>query len=200
MHAPPPPPSRAAATRAADLSTRILALVQNREADCATQHHVGGTHKFGEEDGAWDVCYDRLAPPCVVYSFGIADDWSFDKALADFGCEVHSFDPSIGMDDHDPAKNVHFHNMGAPLRFPAHIGQANAPHPRAALRGQRPLPGRRDGVWPGPDVESADVGQHHARTGCAGALHSPGEKGPAAALTPASGPAFPFPTSTASPT
>jgi hypothetical protein len=31
-----------------------------------------------------------------VYSFGIRDDWTFDVAMRDAGCEVHSFDPTIG--------------------------------------------------------------------------------------------------------
>ncbi|XP_069140174.1 uncharacterized protein [Argopecten irradians] len=47
--------------------------------------------------GGWDLCADKpYSPtvPCLTYSFGSADDWAFDSAMANhFGCEVHSFDP-----------------------------------------------------------------------------------------------------------
>ncbi|XP_033756735.1 uncharacterized protein LOC117339316 isoform X2 [Pecten maximus] len=47
--------------------------------------------------GGWEVCADKpYSPtvPCLIYSFGSADDWAFDSAMANhFGCEVHSFDP-----------------------------------------------------------------------------------------------------------
>ncbi|CAG2232362.1 unnamed protein product [Mytilus edulis] len=31
--------------------------------------------------------------PCLVYSFGINNQWSFDDAMANIGCDVFSFDP-----------------------------------------------------------------------------------------------------------
>ncbi|XP_045157928.1 probable methyltransferase-like protein 24 [Mercenaria mercenaria] len=50
-------------------------------------------------DGGWEICEDqefRPSPPCLVYSFGINDDFSFDDHMADrFNCMVHSFDPSM---------------------------------------------------------------------------------------------------------
>jgi hypothetical protein len=44
-------------------------------------------------DGGWWTCQTWRAP-CIGYSYGIRDNWSFDKALADKGCKVHGFDPS----------------------------------------------------------------------------------------------------------
>ncbi|XP_033759773.1 methyltransferase-like protein 24 [Pecten maximus] len=64
----------------------------------------------------YEVCYDeqfKLGKPCLVYSFGIANDFSFDDEMATIdGCEVHSFDPSMGVKDHVRKSSVHFHNIG----------------------------------------------------------------------------------------
>ena len=60
---------------------------------------------------------------CLVYSFGIRDDWSVDSAMRDAGCEVHSFDPTIGRPRHCrwgsdtlprgcQPKGIHFHPVG----------------------------------------------------------------------------------------
>lgn len=67
--------------------------------------------------GDWKICMDHVqtainSNTCLVYSVGIADDWRFDVTMAQLGCEVHSFDPTI-----DPPKvalhpNITFHNYG----------------------------------------------------------------------------------------
>ena len=49
--------------------------------------------------GKWGIYQDEpfdVKPPCLVYSFGINWDFSFDDAMGKLGCEVHSFDPSMG--------------------------------------------------------------------------------------------------------
>ena len=51
-------------------------------------------------DGDKYVCFDKLQKnldngDCLVYSFGIADDWSFEDLMAGLGCEVRAFDPTI---------------------------------------------------------------------------------------------------------
>ena len=35
---------------------------------------------------------------CLVYSFGIATDWTFDWDMERFGCEVFAFDPSVNFE------------------------------------------------------------------------------------------------------
>ncbi|XP_048238240.1 probable methyltransferase-like protein 24 [Haliotis rufescens] len=67
--------------------------------------------------GGWDVCLDGHYKPkkdnCIVYSFGIDNDFSFDDDVAStFGCEVHAFDPSMKQQDHLRGRRVHFHNLG----------------------------------------------------------------------------------------
>eukprot|EP00457_Paulinella_chromatophora_P012975 gb/GEZN01013234.1/.p1 GENE.gb/GEZN01013234.1/~~gb/GEZN01013234.1/.p1 ORF type:complete len:330 (+),score=29.98 gb/GEZN01013234.1/:125-991(+) len=57
-----------------------------------------------QKDGGWTVCMDPLknkarGRKCVVYSFGINVDWTFDDAAANHGCEVHGFDPTINFNE-----------------------------------------------------------------------------------------------------
>ncbi|KAF0288584.1 Methyltransferase-like protein 24 [Amphibalanus amphitrite] len=69
-------------------------------------------------DGHKYVCLDgeQLDMPhtdrCLVYSFGISNDWSFDDSMADFGCTVFSFDPSINMSSVARSELVHFRPVG----------------------------------------------------------------------------------------
>jgi hypothetical protein len=67
-------------------------------------------------DGQKAVCLDRLIAPvyknCLVYSFGINNQWTFDDAMAQFGCQVYSFDPSMGVSDYDRSQQIHFYNLG----------------------------------------------------------------------------------------
>ena len=67
-------------------------------------------------DGGWNLCHDtRFRPrkPCLIYSIGIAGDWTFDdESSAIYGCKVFSFDPSIGQKDHQHSERVWFYNIG----------------------------------------------------------------------------------------
>ncbi|KAJ8304970.1 hypothetical protein KUTeg_018553 [Tegillarca granosa] len=69
-----------------------------------------------QSDGGWEVCNDKeFKPrtPCLVYSFGILHEYSFDDDVAaTYNCEVHSFDPSDGREDYRHAPMVWFHNTG----------------------------------------------------------------------------------------
>ncbi|XP_060071264.1 uncharacterized protein LOC132551174 [Ylistrum balloti] len=72
----------------------------------------------------WDVCVDQLyspTVPCLVYSFGSADDWPFDNAMANhFGCEVHSFDPryqNTKIHDNDTSDLMPSNNRAGAVRY-----------------------------------------------------------------------------------
>lgn len=81
---------------------------------------LGGSN--GRE-GSWGICLSEELvarfhrQDCIVYSFGIQNDWSFDAAIAQLGCEVWSYDPSsLHLKDHsDLDKNVHFQRVGVGL-------------------------------------------------------------------------------------
>ncbi|CAG5116130.1 unnamed protein product [Candidula unifasciata] len=66
--------------------------------------------------GGWGLCQDEpytVKAPCLVYSFGIAYDFSFDDAIGKLGCDVRSFDPSmLKVTDHRRSQNVHFYRYG----------------------------------------------------------------------------------------
>ena len=90
----------------------------NRSA-CRIVHEFGGiVHAYpglrGVLDGQKVMCMD-LAPKvndCVVYSFGINDEWSFDQAIQRYGCTVYAFDPSMKRQDFDYRPNIHFFDLG----------------------------------------------------------------------------------------
>ena len=73
--------------------------------------------RFGKiRDGGWNVCNDpkyRPKPPCIIYSFGINNDFSFDDAASEtYGCNVYSFDPSMSAENHKHSERVWFYKVG----------------------------------------------------------------------------------------
>ncbi|CAD5120574.1 DgyrCDS9139 [Dimorphilus gyrociliatus] len=78
---------------------------------CESQERIGPP-----EDGGWDICLDasyRFSTPCLVYSFGIDNDFRFEEGIEDrFGCEVHAFDPSMNKEDYQYSDSIYFHNIG----------------------------------------------------------------------------------------
>ena len=88
---------------------------------CARVRTVGGNAHFkrrdGTYDGEWRVCAALMPRKCVVYSFGIGWDWSFDDEMAG-RCNVYSFDPSMGLEHHRRPSGVTF--------FPYALGPRDA--------------------------------------------------------------------------
>jgi len=84
---------------------------------CRLAHDFGGNvwPKVGL-DGQKSICMDAEIKPdeehCLVYSFGISNEWSFDEAMQTFGCTIHSFDPSMDLGDHQHSQNISFYNLG----------------------------------------------------------------------------------------
>lgn len=76
---------------------------QPLQTHCTFSKKIGGEwlRSCGFFDGDKFVCmdkmYDDMKTPdkCLVYSFGIADDWSFEDTMAGMGCRVRAFDPTI---------------------------------------------------------------------------------------------------------
>ena len=69
---------------------------------CSVGKFFGGQwiDSCGALDGHKYVCLDKLyaniqSGECLIYSFGIANDWSFEEAMAQLGCTVRAFDPTI---------------------------------------------------------------------------------------------------------
>lgn len=91
----------------------FIRYISTLQFDCRNRVRAG-SNEF--KDGGWEVCVDRpflTKNKCLVYSFGINNDWSFDEYMSTkFGCLVHAFDPSMSIGDHVHSRNVLFHQMG----------------------------------------------------------------------------------------
>jgi hypothetical protein len=69
-------------------------------ASCHLSYDFSGVHVINNGttgiDGQKVVCMDHGVGPtpgkCLVYSIGIANDWSFDKLMERYGCEVYAMD------------------------------------------------------------------------------------------------------------
>ena len=112
-----------------------------RRVGCEREITLGGSSfpsSDGGREGAWTFSLDdtRLAArmragSCVVYSFGVRDDYSFEAAVSRLGCEVWAFDPNVSAfgRTRDLAPNVHFERSGI-----ARAGAADATTSGAPLR------------------------------------------------------------------
>ncbi len=69
---------------------------------CTVGKFFGGNwlSHCGAFDGNKYVCLDDFYGNvkdgnCLIYSFGVAGDWTFEEAMAGLGCTVRAFDPTI---------------------------------------------------------------------------------------------------------
>lgn len=94
-------------------------LLWTNQSSCQVAQYFGGNMVFSGLTVAYDgqkaVCLDsQIAPSskkCLVYSFGINNEWSFDEAMELYGCHVFAFDPSMGKKNHSRTENIHFYQM-----------------------------------------------------------------------------------------
>ena len=95
----------------AEAEERFYNLITTRHVMCANMQRTG---RAG--DGGWDICVSEPYKPkndCLVYSFGINNDFSFDDAMAmEYGCHVRAFDPSVHVPDHKRSDLVWFYQLG----------------------------------------------------------------------------------------
>ena len=70
--------------------------------------HYWDGHKFLCID---EVHKDIEQNECLVYSFGVSDDWSFEKLLGRVGCKVLAFDPTVNLPNR-LENNVLFEKIG----------------------------------------------------------------------------------------
>lgn len=85
--------------------------INNIQYFCKSKLRLG---KVG--NGGWDVCDEaqyRPKQPCLIYSFGVGDYFSFDDAVIEkYGCEVHSFDTRMGTKSYQRKNSDYFHAFG----------------------------------------------------------------------------------------
>jgi Methyltransferase domain len=95
-------------------------LKWSNSSSCRLTHDFGGSvFEYAEVhgiDGQKAVCMDPGIAPnsssCLIYSFGINDEWSFDLHFEQFGCQVHAFDPSMDMANGNYTANIRYWNIG----------------------------------------------------------------------------------------
>ena len=73
---------------------------------------VGGHWHWRQVDGDKFVCMDNMMDnPCLIYSFGINKDWTWEDFMDYRGCEIHAHDHTVDY----PARrgqNIHFYKLG----------------------------------------------------------------------------------------
>ena len=85
---------------------------------CKEKHRFGGSYLSycHYVDGGKYVCMDELIydienNECVIFSFGIANDWTFEDMMDNLGCTVFAFDPSVNFPS-KRGRNITFEKLG----------------------------------------------------------------------------------------
>ena len=91
---------------------------------CGLIHDFGGVlltaldGRFRAFDGQKAVCLDKKIAPhpnnCLIYSFGINYEWSFDEEMEAYGCRVYSFDHTMETDEErfNHSSGISFYRLG----------------------------------------------------------------------------------------
>ena len=94
-------------------------LSQPEQTVCTISKKIGGEWipSCAWYDGAKFVCLDKFKKAieenkCLIYSFGLASDWSFEETLADMGCVVRAFDPTVNRPRRVTQPNIYFTKIG----------------------------------------------------------------------------------------
>ena len=91
-------------------------LQQSNSTSCLLANDFGGSMAWFVLDGQKAVCLDTQVRPmpnkCLVYSFGVNNEWSFEDMMETYGCDVYAFDPSMNKSDHDRSPKIHFFRYG----------------------------------------------------------------------------------------
>lgn len=98
-----------------ELQTLFHKFVQNPHLGiCPSLKRFGGVYQECCQywDGHKFVCISELMhdvenDECLVYSFGVSEDWSFEKAMSDLGCHVLMFDPTVNYPEQVGKKIVY---------------------------------------------------------------------------------------------
>ncbi|XP_070209447.1 probable methyltransferase-like protein 24 isoform X2 [Littorina saxatilis] len=93
------------------LSAIYHSYLDNNDIICHRKLRMGNVG-----DGGWEICDDyewRPVQPCIIYSFGINNDFSFDdESGAIYGCDVYAFDPSMKAKTYKRSDRVMFYSVG----------------------------------------------------------------------------------------
>jgi len=93
-------------------------ITQPVQGVCQSLKRFGGgfREKWKAVDGDKFVCMDdkRLWDNngrCIIYTFGISDDWSFEDDFDNLGCSIFAFDPSVNY-PRTRGRNIVFKKLG----------------------------------------------------------------------------------------
>jgi len=84
---------------------------------CKVLKRIGGkwltAHSAIQVDGDKFICLDSIImkAPCLIYTFGIADDWTFEDLMDDMGCTVFAHDHTVTFPE-KRGKDTHFVKLG----------------------------------------------------------------------------------------
>jgi len=83
---------------------------------CKVLKRIGGHWLKRQVDGDKFICMDNLLvkDKCLIYSFGISNDWTFEDLMdsAGFGCQIHAYDHTIKDMPSKRGQQIHYSKTG----------------------------------------------------------------------------------------